>query len=153
MAYLVVRLRGTVNTPYWAEHTLRLLRLKSRFSATIVPENEVYEGMLKKVKDHVAWCKADAQTIKLLLEKRGKVIGDKSINDEVLRSLGFSSIDDLAIALANDSIKFNDLKLIKPYFRLAPPRKGFKKSSKHMYSNGGILGKNEELSEMVARMV
>ncbi len=153
MAYLVVRLRGTVNVPYWAEHTLRLLRLKGRFSATIVPENEVYEGMLKKVKDHVAWCKADVQTIKLLLEKRGKVIGDKSINDEVLRSLGFSSIDDLADALANDSIKFNDLKLIKPYFRLAPPRKGFKKSSKHMYSDGGILGKNEKLPEMVARMV
>ncbi len=153
MAYLVVRLRGTVNTPYWAEYTLRLLRLKSRFSATIVPENKVYEGMLKKVKDHVAWCKADAQTIKLLLEKRGKVVGDKGINDEVLRSLGFSSIEEIAVALANDSIKFNDLKLVKPYFRLAPPRRGFKKSSKHMYSNGGILGKNEKLPEMVARMI
>jgi hypothetical protein len=92
------------------------------------------------------------ETIKLLLEKRGKVIGDKSINDEVLRSLGFSSIDDIATALANDSIKFNDLKLIKPYFRLAPPRKGFKKSSKRMYSDGGILGKNEKLTEIVARM-
>ncbi len=153
MAYLVVRLRGTVNTPYWAEHTLALLRLKYRFNATVVPENDVYEGMLKRVKDHVAWCKVDANTVRMLLEKRGKAIGEKGIDGEVVKALGFSSIDELADAIASDKVMLKDLELIKPYFRLAPPRKGFRRSSKHMYSDGGILGENKELPELVSRMV
>lgn len=153
MAYLVVRLRGTVNTPYWAEYTLALLRLKYRFNATIVPENDAYEGMLKRIKDHVAWCKADANTVKMLLEKRGKAIGEKGIDGEVVKALGFSSIDELADAIASDKVRLKDLKLVKPYFRLAPPRKGFKRSSKHMYADGGILGENKELPELVSRMV
>jgi large subunit ribosomal protein L30 len=153
MAYLVVRLRGTVNTPYWADYTLRLLRLTRRYSATIVPENKVYESMLRKVKDHVAWCKVDKDTLKLILEKRGKMVGDKVIDEDSIKRLGFSNIDEMADALANDKIRLRDLKSIKPYFRLTPPRKGFKRSSKHMYSDGGILGDNRELPELITRML
>lgn len=145
MAYLVIRLRGTVNVPHWARHTFALLNLERRFNATIVPEREPYIGMLRTVKDYVAWCKVDAGFIKQLLEKRGRY--------EDVTKLGFSSMDELADALANDDVVLSRLEGIKPWFALAPPRGGFKRSSKHMYSAGGILGENEELLELASRMI
>lgn len=145
MAYLVIRLRGTINVPYWARHTLALLNLERRFNATIVPEREPYIGMLRTVKDYVAWCKVDAAFVKQLLEKRGKY-------DDISR-LGFSSIDDLAEALANDNAVLSRLESARPWFALAPPKGGFKRSSKHMYSDGGILGENKELLELASRMI
>ncbi len=72
MALLVVRLRGTVNVPYWAVNTLKSLHLDKRFSATLVPETSNYLGMLKKINHWVAWSKADSEIVKTLIEKRGK---------------------------------------------------------------------------------
>ncbi|MEM2923514.1 MAG: 50S ribosomal protein L30 [Candidatus Nitrosocaldus sp.] len=146
MAYLVIRLRGTINVPYWARHTLALLNLKRRFNATIVPEQEPYIGMLRTVKDYVAWCKVDAGFVKQLLEKRGKyTVGD-------VTRLGFSNIDEFAEALASDKVVLSRLN-VKPWFALAPPKGGFKRSSKHMYSDGGILGDSKELLELASRMI
>ncbi|MCS6767180.1 MAG: uL30 family ribosomal protein [Candidatus Nitrosocaldus sp.] len=145
MAYLVIRLRGTVNVPYWARHTLRLLNLERRFNATIVPEREPYIGMLRRVKEHVAWCRVDASFIRELLEKRGSY-GD-------LTRLGFSSIDELAEAIASDKVVLSRLEGVRPWFALAPPRGGFRRSSKHMHSDGGILGENRELIELAGRMI
>src|SRR5215212_1651336 len=54
MAYLVVRIKGTVNIPQQAKKTLDGLNLDKRFRATIVPESAEYLGMLRKVKDEVA---------------------------------------------------------------------------------------------------
>ncbi len=147
MAYLVIRLRGTINVPHWARHTLALLNLRRRFNATIVPEREPYIGMLRTVKDYVAWCKVDAGFIKVLLEKRGKY------KHEDINNIGFSSIDDLAEALANDNTVLSRLKGMRPWFALAPPKGGFKRSSKHMHSDGGILGENEELLQLANRMI
>ncbi|MEM0496249.1 MAG: 50S ribosomal protein L30 [Candidatus Nitrosocaldus sp.] len=146
MAYLVIRMRGTVNVPYWARHTLALLNLKRRFNATIVPEQEPYIGMLRTVKDYVAWCKVDAGFVKQLLEKRGKY------KDGDVTRLGFSNIDEFAEALASDKVVLSRVG-VKPWFTLAPPKGGFKRSSKHMYSDGGILGDNKELLELASRMV
>ena len=42
LAYLVVRIKGTVNIPEWAKRTLDGLNLDKRFRATIVPENPEY---------------------------------------------------------------------------------------------------------------
>lgn len=76
MALLVVRMRGTVNVPYWALTTLKNLSLNKKFSATFVPETSNYMGMLRKVNQWVAWSKADSDIIKTLIEKgvRRKVL-------------------------------------------------------------------------------
>ena len=66
---LVVRLRGTVNVPHWAETTLRHLNLHKRYSATLVADTPSIKGMLKKVKDYVAWSPVDAELIKELYRK------------------------------------------------------------------------------------
>ena len=72
MAYLVVRIRGTVNIPHWANTTLNNLNLDKRFRATIVAENPQSLGMLRKIKEIVAWTSVDANSVKELLEKKGR---------------------------------------------------------------------------------
>ena len=153
MALLVVRIRGTVNVPYWALTTLKNLNLNKKFSATLVPETSNYLGMLRKINQWVAWSKADSDIIKILIEKRGKKKkpllesrDDKSKSD-------YKGIDELVDVIVSDKIKFSDQNNIKPWFSLNPPKGGFKKKTKKQFSDGGILGNNKELLEIVKRMI
>ncbi len=70
-AFLIVRMKGTVNVPYWADTTMDLLHLDKRFRATIIPEKDNTKGMLDKIKHYVSWQEIDIQTTK-------ELIGEKS---------------------------------------------------------------------------
>lgn len=154
MAFLVVRMRGTVNVPYWALTTLGNLYLKKKFSATLVPETTNYLGMLRKINQWVAWSKADSDIIKILIEKRGKKKNPTSESkDENKSKSDYEGIDELVDVIVNDKIKFSDQNNIKPWFSLNPPQGGFKRNTKKQFSDGGILGNNKELLEIVKRMV
>jgi len=150
---LVVRLRGTVNVPHWAETTLRLLNLHKRFSATLVPDTPSIKGMLRKVKDYVAWAPVGADVIKELLERRGKVSRRKRLTLEDVKKLGFEDFASLAASLAEGKVSLNKLELIKPFFNLHPPRGGFPASSKKPYTQKGVLGENQELPKLVLKML
>lgn len=153
MAYIVVRIRGTVNVPSWADTTLQLLNLNKKFRATIVPEDPSFVGMLKRVKNYVAWCRADKETVKELIEKRARKQGYKQVDSKDLKTLGYKSVDDLATAIADGKVALSKIELIKPWFALAPPRKGFKRKTKRMYQEQGILGENQELLSLVKNMI
>jgi large subunit ribosomal protein L30 len=73
MVYLVVRMKGTVNVPRWADLTLVSLHLDKKFRATIIPENEQSLGMLRKIKEWVSWSSVDDAFIKEFIEKKGRV--------------------------------------------------------------------------------
>jgi large subunit ribosomal protein L30 len=152
MAYLVVRIRGTVNIPYWANNTLDNLNLDKRFRATVIPENPQSLGMLRKVKDMVAWTSADAAIIKELLEKRGKRTGFKPITNSDLPE-GYKTIEELASAIADDKLTLSKLGSIKPWFALNSPRGGFKRKTKTQYSQEGVLGEDKDLANIVKRML
>jgi large subunit ribosomal protein L30 len=152
MAYLVVRIRGTVNIPYWANNTLDNLNLDKRFRATVIPENPESLGMLRKVKEMVAWTSADATIIKELLEKRGKKTGFKSITNSDLPE-GYNTIEELASAIADNKIALSKIRSIKPWFALNSPRGGFKRKTKTQYSQDGILGEDKGLTDIVKRML
>ena len=153
MAFLVVRMRGTVNVPFWALTTLQNLYLNKRFSATLVPETSDYLGMLRKIKEWVAWSKADSEIVKTLIEKRGKKITQLDSQKESKKKDEYKGIDELVNVIVNDKIKFSDQSNIKPWFSLNPPRGGFKKKSKKQFTDGGILGNNKDLPEIVKRML
>ena len=152
MAYLVVRIKGTVNVPRWAQTTLDGLNLDRRFRATVVPESEEYLGMLRKVKEEVAWTKADAGIVKELLEKRGRKAGYKPISKSDLPK-EYNSIDDLAVAIAENKVAISKLEGIKPWFALSPAKGGFKRKTKTQYAQNGILGEDGELVGIVKRML
>ena len=154
MALLVVRLRGTVNVPYWAVTTLKNLYLNKRFSATLVPETSDYSGMLRKISPWVAWSKADREIVKTLIENRAKNKNPRSDSSSKSRnSKDYMGIDELVEVLVNDKIKFSEQNNVKPWFSLNPPKGGFKKSTKRQFSDGGTLGSNKDLLEIVKKMI
>jgi len=152
MVYLVIRIRGIVNIPNWAEKTLANLNLRKKFNATLVTENNQTLGMLRKVKDIVAWKSVDESLIKELLEKRGRKKGFHPLKNSNLPS-NYESIDDLANAIHRNNISLSQLEDLKPWFSLNPPKGGFKRKTKTQYTQKGILGENNELIDLVRRMI
>jgi large subunit ribosomal protein L30 len=108
--------------------------------------------MLRKVKDEVAWTKADTGIVKELLEKRGRKTGYKPIEKADLPK-EYKSMDDLATAIAGDKVAISKLDGIKPWFALSPPKGGFKRKTKNQYAEAGVLGEDGELVEIVKRML
>jgi large subunit ribosomal protein L30 len=152
MAYVVLRIKGTVNVPHWARYTLDNLSLYKKFWATILPETPESIGMLRKIKDFVAWSHVDASFVKELLEKRGKTIGSRSLK-LLPDSAPYNDIDELAADLAKDKIRLSSLQMVKPWFALNPPRGGFKRKTKTQYHQKGVLGEDKELVEIIKRMI
>ena len=152
-AFLVLRIKGQADVPYWAVTTLKLLKLEKKFRATIIPAKENTLGMLKKIQHYISWQEIDISTTKELLDKKARKSGYQKITPEDISQLGFKTIDELAISLTEGKTSLSKLKPLKPWFALAPPRKGFKKSTKKLYGEKGILGHNKELGEIVRRMI
>ena len=152
-AYLVVRIKGQVDVPHWAKTTLELLKLEKKYRATIIPAKENTLGMLNKVKHYVCWQEVDSAIAKELLDKKARVSGYKKITDVDLKKIGFNTIDEIATSLAEGKTSMTKLKPMKPWFALSPPRHGFKKSTKRMYGEKGILGQNNELANLIRNMM
>jgi large subunit ribosomal protein L30 len=108
--------------------------------------------MLRRVKEEVAWTKADAGIVKELLEKRGRKTGYKPLDKSDLPK-EYKSMDDLAAAIAENKVSISKLEGIKPWFALSPPKGGFKRKTKTQYGQQGVLGDDSELVEIVKRML
>lgn len=152
-AYLVVRIRGQADVPYWATHTMMLLKLDKKYRATILPAKDNTLGMLKKVQHYVSWIELDAVLAKELIDKKARKSGYRKVDAADLKELGFAGSDELAAALTEGKATLSKLKPLKPWFALAPPRLGFKRSTKRLYGQKGVLGQNKELGAIVRRMM
>ena len=152
-AFLVVRIKGQADVPYWARTTLKLLQLNKKYRAIIIPVKDNTKGMLNKIMHYVCWQEIDTNLAKELIEKKCRKSGYKKITPEDLSEIGFKSTDEMATALAEGKTSLSKLKLVKPWFALAPPRHGFKRSTKKLYTQKGILGHNKGLDELVRRMI
>jgi large subunit ribosomal protein L30 len=132
-----IRIHGMVGLNKDVVETLYRLRLRKKYSC-IVLEKPTKEqlGMIKKVRDFVAFGEINEETYKELKEKRGKMQGTKSPTSSPNKS-------------GTKDIKGN----LKPFFRLHPPRKGID-SKKHFGVKKGVLGNNKEkINELVLRML
>ena len=152
-AYLVVRIKGQADVPYWANTTLNLLKLEKKYRAVILPVKDNTAGMLKKIQHYISWQEIDIKTTKELLDKKGRRAGYKKITNDDISQAGFKTIDDLASSLSEGKISMTKIKPLKPWFALSPPRQGFKLSTKRLYGQKGILGHNKELTSLVKRMM
>ena len=152
-AFLVVRIKGQADVPHWAVTTLKLLRLDKKYRATILPAKENTLGMLKKIQHYVSWQEIDISITKELLDKKGRKAGYKKITSEDLSEIGFKTMDELASSLSESKSTLSKLKPLKPWFAMAPPKHGFKRSTKKLYGQKGILGHNKELITIVRRMM
>ncbi len=152
-AYLVVRIKGQADCPYWATTTMTLLKLDKKYRATILPAKDNTLGMLKKVQHYVSWIEIDASLATELVDKKARKGGYQKVTVDDLKELGFASAEELGTALAEGKATLSKLKPLKPWFALAPPVHGFKRSTKKLYGQKGMLGLNKELDTIVRRMI
>jgi len=152
-AYLVVRIKGQADCPYWATTTMTLLKLDKKYRAVILPAKDNTLGMLNKVKHYVTWSELDASLAKELVDKKARKEGYQKVTASDLKELGFDSTGALGTALAEGTATLSKLKPLKPWFALAPPRHGFKRSTKKLYGQKGILGQNKDLGTLVRNMI
>ena len=151
---VAIRIRGLSDISQEIKDTLMMLRLTRNCHATLLDNRPAYEGMLKKSKNCITWGEISQENIAFLLKKRGRLQGDKKLNDESAKILGYDSLDDLAQAVFNVEIDFSSLPEIKPVFRLRPPTKGFKGKVKKSYAAGGEVGyRGESINDLLKRMM
>ncbi|WP_458746937.1 uL30 family ribosomal protein [Candidatus Nitrosocosmicus sp. T] len=156
MVYLVVRMKGTVNIPNWANVTLQSLHLNKKFRATLIPENDQTLGMLRKIKEIVAWTSVEENFIREFIEQKGRASASKLLsnqNQAESEKVSNTDINKVVSEVSKNEIYLSKLDGIKPWFALNPPRGGFKKKSKVLHSQNGILGENKDLLEIVKRMM
>ncbi len=158
--YAIIRIRGRVDVPPDVKKTLQLLRLHKKFHCVIYPADQPgLKGMLQKAKDWITWGELDESTLIELLRRRGRTLGDRLLTDEFVdKMLGKygvrGGIEGLAKALIEGRVKLHKLEVVKPVFRLHPPRGGFKRSTKRPYNDGGELGyRGSAINEFIKRML
>jgi large subunit ribosomal protein L30 len=132
---------------------MTLLKLDKKYRATILPAKDNTLGMLRKVQHYVTWTEIDASLATELVDKKARKGGYQKITADDLKELGFASAEELGKALAEGKATLSKLKPLKPWFALSPPRLGFKRSTKRLYGQKGILGQNKELDTIVRRMI
>lgn len=150
---LVVNLHGTINVPTGARNAIEEFKIEKRFSATVVPDDPSTLGALKLCKDYLAWSPLEKDLLQVLLKERGRASQRKMLDKIVLKDLGFKTHAEMAAKITGESLKFSSLKGIRPFFTLAPPKGGFKRSTRRQYTEGGVLGANPRLPEIVRRMI
>ena len=156
MTYLVIRARSDRGVTKKIKDTMMMLNLTRVNHATLVPENVTYLGMLKKSKDYVTWGEVDADTIETLLKERGRMVGDKPVDDATIKaSSKYKTVAAFSKAMAAGEATMKDVEGLKPIFRLHPPRgsKGWG-GIKRAYTVGGALGfRGEAISDLAGRML
>ncbi|MCL2510052.1 MAG: 50S ribosomal protein L30 [Methanomassiliicoccaceae archaeon] len=154
MAYAVVRVRGQADVNKDIRYTMGLLGLTRVNHCVVLPENPSIDGMLQIVKDYCTWGEIDAETLSAMIKTRGKIIGDKEIDDEYLKEKSeFGSVDELAKAMIENDYRMRELEDAKHVFRLHPPIKGYE-GNKRSFRNGGALGyRGEAINDLINRML
>jgi large subunit ribosomal protein L30 len=122
----IIRIRGSIRVKKEINDTLNMLRLYRRNYCVVLSGTPSILGMLKKIKDYIAWGEINDKTLKLLKEKR------------------------------LEKTKNKEGKVVeKKFFRLHPPRRGFeRKGTKVSFEVGGALGyRGDKINDLIKRMI
>jgi len=137
----VIRIHGQVKLKKPIVETLNRLRIRKKYSCVVLKPTKEKLGMIKKLKDFVAFGEIDKKTFEELIEKRAqkidktKEINAKKIIEELEKGKNYEELN------------------LKPFFRLHPPRKGID-SKKHFGVQKGVLGNNKEkINDLIVRML
>ena len=149
--FLVIRLRGNTGIAPVVLDTLDRLNMPRKHNAALITDTPSNLGMLNKVTDYVTWGEITQPSIEALLEKRGRLAGDKRLTAEGVDKLGLGSFKDISErALAEGALPDQ----IKKTFRLTPPSGGFKRSIKRHCGSGGELGyRGQGINDLLEKML
>ncbi len=134
------------------------LMLQRTFQARLLENSASNNGMLRRVKELVAWGEVDPAILESLLKKRAEIeVGSERPTEGFVKSrLGKETFADLAKSVVAGELQVKDLWRagLKPRFRLHPPKGGFKRSTRRAFTDGGELGyRGADINTLVRRMI
>ena len=151
---VVVKIRGTVRAQKETRETLDFLHLTHTNHAVLIDGRAAYKGMLQRVNSYITYGEPTKETVTIMLQKRGRLVGDKKLTEEYVQKVGYKTIDELADAIVSCKVQFQKLPDIQPKFKLHPPSKGYKGKTKKGFKAGGEAGyRGEAINDLVKRMV
>lgn len=150
----VVRVRGDIGTRQDVRDTLRMLGLTRVNHCILIDDSPTYKGMLQKAKDVITWGEVSKDTLDALLRKRGRLVGDKKLSDEYVKSsTQFPSIGEFAEAIHSGKVELSAMPELKKVFRLRPPRKGYEATKRPFRDMGSLGYRGEKINDLLARMI
>ncbi len=149
----VIRIKGEVHSPAKVRDTMRMLGLERVNHLALVVDSPTIRGMLKKVEHLVSFGEIDLKTLSLVLEKRGRLGGNKRLNAGFLQQHKFKSFNDLAEKILENKKIIVEMG-VHPVFRLHPPRGGFERPGiKRSFSVGGVWGnRGPKINALIEKM-
>lgn len=119
--------------------TLERLRLRRKYACVVIEGKKETLGMIKKIRNFVAFGEIGDEMFEKLIEARGKAIDKKTkVNAKEI------------VAGLKKGKKFEEMNL-KPFFRLHPPRKGI--NTKDHYPKGVLGNHKEHINKLIERML
>jgi large subunit ribosomal protein L30 len=152
--FVAVKVRGTISAQREARETLMFLHLDHTNHAVLIDNRPAYKGMLQRAQSYLTWGEVDKELVAAMIQKRGRLAGDKRITDEYLQKNGFKNFDELAQAIMEGKTEFAKMPDTVPVFKLHPPSKGYKGKTKKSFRSGGESGyRGAAINELVKRMI
>jgi large subunit ribosomal protein L30 len=135
---VLIRIRGEAKVNFKVDETLNRLRLRRKYSCTLVKKTPDILGMINKINFSIAYGNINQETLSKLLKMRGTKLDKKEFDSE---------------KVAKELLDGKTLKELgfKPFFRLHPPRKGIK--SKLHYPRGVLGNHKENINKLIERML
>jgi len=154
MTYAAIRVRGVINIKPDIKKTLQLLNLTRVNHCVLLEEKPSIKGMLHVAKDYITWGEVEKDILVKLIEKRGKLEGEKEITETYLKSAtSYNNLDKLTQAIIDNKFKYKDIPDVKSVFRLNPPKKGYE-GIKRSYAKKGALGyRGKDINKLIERMI
>jgi large subunit ribosomal protein L30 len=148
----VVRVRGVTGVSPAVRETLLLLGLTRVNHCVVGRRTPEFAGMVERVKDYVTWGEIDAPTLAAVIEKSGRLEGDKKLTAAFLKAKGFDSFQALADKVLAGGATLPSVEGLKKVFRLHPPRKGYT-SVKRKFPYGALGNRGAEINGLIKRMI
>jgi len=144
----IVRVRGIRNMRPKIKHTLGLLNLNKPNHCVLYPYTVQTAGMIKIIKDYVAYGYITDDAAVKLIVKRGE-LGSKQLKSDTDASgkVAKSYVDELKSGKGPSKLRDK----VDPVFRLRPPRHGYKNIKRHYPL--GALGKWDDIDSLILRMI
>ncbi|MCI4325136.1 MAG: 50S ribosomal protein L30 [Thermoplasmata archaeon] len=152
MAWMVIRVRGSIHARHDIVQTLDMLHLTRPNHATVVREAGEMRGMITKVQGYVTWGEAEPETLSLLLKERGVSVTGERLTDDTARSVArLKDFNDLTRQVLAEGLLRTPG--VKPLFRLRAPKGGWR-STKKPFALGGALGyRGRAVNDLARRMM
>ena len=153
---IAIRIRGELNLRRDIRDALESWRLRKVHTAVSLKADQDVIGSLRKLKDVIVWGEIDEKTLVELLKRRAIMKGDVQLSEEFIKEkLNLQDFHALAKALLNNEIEIKKMPGLVPYFRLAPPSRGYiLRTERRRRGKREIVGyAGASINELVMRMV